>query len=223
MWKPQTISVKDVGQINSGGGVLLAERPNQAAKIGAIIACWSLIEYHFTHIIAHVVNAEDWIAAEMLADVRKFQARHAIVIKNIERRFDAAFCTAAKTVLRWTNLKDMQNARDCLAHGTFITINKYPDSVVLVRGYGSNEQHTLYTDDGLKEIHAHFVEQEAAIHHLLWTIIASVPPKDRKGQIVFPHHTWMAVPTPPPSVDLSNNQPQPEPSQGQSGPEEPSS
>jgi len=202
IWQPKEIKRSNVGQVNSHGAVL-KDRSEQAAKIALAISCWSNIERILAEIVSYVDPNDGWASATRINKHYVFRSKLTATIQAISSHLPTETSACIIAALDPDRLESLSTIRAKLAHGTFITLNKYPNDIALCLGFGKEERWYLYTNEGLTALADMFEEQLNKVAVLQLQIVASLPARLAPGRMVFPHHTWPTA-SAEPSIETLN-------------------
>lgn len=179
-WKAKKIDC--VSRSIHSGPDTLGSCPEVSRRIGHIITLWSGIERLMVDIYAYVVDAEEWLAAELLQEVRKLEPRRALFLQAFRAKFGQQSAESIRVMMK--DFKELQSERDDLAHGVFQVINEDFTSVVRVEGWGDKQEWYLYDLPTLDALVARF--QAAANNMMLLraNVTLAVPPRYEAGRLI---------------------------------------
>jgi len=139
-----------------------------AAEVANVIHSWSRIERDLCEIFAYTIDSDNWTAAEILSEVRKFRPKAAILIRSIRRKFGQELGNKAKKLLALA--LEFSAERDVLAHGVFINHQDHKDCIVRIEGWDEDERWFVYDYDTLLALLDRLVtaaERIGELHNLI--------------------------------------------------------
>jgi hypothetical protein len=188
-WLPQEIRDSDFSG-SCRGPEVMKQRPLAAQSIGFVMTAWSSVEHHLCEMLAYLIDAEEWTAAEMYQEIWKIRVRVRLLIEFIRRKHGQVAAADARAVLH--PLLEMSDQRDRLAHGYFIVPNT-DDGIILVEGWGTRRKYLFYSQTTLDALVTEIHRRAGLVMRLGWMVSDLSPPRYEAGRwfpLIPLRQTW---------------------------------